>query len=378
MPQSPESSDPASPVLNDGAVMSWSMPPMDGFPPSARGGQSMLLAGQQLVLFGGHYFGGEAGFVYLDEVWVLDLETSAWSQVKCEGKPPAPRYSHSATLVGAKMFVFGGKGDKGKVYRDMYYLDLETWHWYVVNWTTESPPERFGHSDLAVGTKLVFFGGWDGQSKTFKDLWVFDTETFAWLQPQVAGTPPTARYGHSMALLDDGRIVLYGGQSVKMVPEVRVEYFNDLYTLDTETMSWMRPRVTGDQPIPTFSHTMTLVGRTLYIVGGWSGTERSPIYMGDKAVRATAKALAREERLQSGYDAQPVDYRRLLGVSKYVHAIDCDAMVWSQPISEGCHVTNRYGHSAAVVGSHLFLFGGWDGNRSMNELVVADLPTPSG
>ncbi|OQR84778.1 hypothetical protein ACHHYP_12827 [Achlya hypogyna] len=355
--------------------LTWSTPPMDGFPPSPRGGHTMLLAGQQLVLFGGHYFGGESGFVYLNEVWVLDLETSAWCQVKCEGKPPAPRYNHTATLVGAKMFVFGGKGDKGKAYRDMHYLDLETWHWFVVNWTTDSPTERFGHADLAVGTKLVYFGGWDGQNKTYKDLWVFDTETFAWIQPKVAGTPPTARYGHTMGLLDDGRIVLYGGQSVKMLPQVGVEYFNDVYMLDTETMAWTRPRITGDQPVPTFGHRMIIDGRTVYVVGGWSGTERSPIFMGDKALRTTAKALAREERLQSGYDAQPVDYRRLLGVSKYVHALDVDGMVWTQPISEGCQVSNRYGHGAAVVGAHVFFFGGWDGNRSMNELVVADLPT---
>ncbi|OQR88806.1 hypothetical protein THRCLA_10088 [Thraustotheca clavata] len=356
-------------------VLTWSNPPMDGFPPSARGGQSMLLAGQQLVLFGGHYFGGEGGFVYLNEVWVLDLETSTWSQIKCEGKSPAPRYNHSATLVGSKMFIFGGKGDKGKVFRDMHYLDLENWHWFVVNWTTESPSERFGHADLAVGTKLVISGGWDGQSKTFKDLWVFDTETFAWIKPKVGGNPPTARHGHKMCLLDNGHIVLYGGQVVKTHPEVSVEYFNDVYTMDTETMSWMRPRVTGDIPVATFGHSMTLVDRKVYIIGGWSGTERSPIYMGDKAMRQTAKALAREERLQSGYDAQCMDYRRMLGVSKYVHVLDCDEMVWWQPISEGCLVANRYGHSTSLVGNHIFAFGGWDGNRSMNELVVADLST---
>ncbi|KAH9115399.1 hypothetical protein LEN26_010864 [Aphanomyces euteiches] len=355
-------------------VFTWSAPSMDGLPPSARGGHTMLLAGQRLVLFGGHYFGGDGAFVYLNDTHALDLETSTWCQVKCQGKPPAPRYNHSATLVGNKMFVFGGKGGKGTLFRDMHYLDLESWHWYSVTWTTESPSERFGHADVAVGTKIVISGGWDGSSKTFKDLWVFDTESFAWIKPKVTGTPPPPRQGHKMALLDDGRILVFGGYALKASGDLSGEYFNDVYALDTETMIWSRPRTTGDFPLGTFGHTICVDSFKVYVVGGWSGTERSPIAMGDKAVNETAKALAREQSLRSGDNVSAKSFMAELSKSKYLHVLDCATMEWSCPRSQGLAVANRYGHTCALVGPHLFLFGGWDGNRALHQLVVAALP----
>ncbi|RHY01054.1 hypothetical protein DYB28_007140 [Aphanomyces astaci] len=143
------------------------------------------------------------------------------------------------------MFVFGGKGAKGALYRDMFYLDLETWHWFSVNWTTESPSERFGHSALAVGNKLVIFGGY------------------------------ALKTTHG---------------------DIMGEYFNDVYTLDTETMVWTRPRTTGDFPLGTFGHSASVFdGHKLYVLGGWSGTERSPLFLGDKPLQETAKTLAREQ-----------------------------------------------------------------------------------
>ncbi|RQM27052.1 hypothetical protein B5M09_001350 [Aphanomyces astaci] len=167
------------------------------------------------------------------------------------------------------MFVFGGKGAKGALYRDMFYLDLETWHWFSVNWTTESPSERFGHSALAVGNKLVIFGG-------------YVTVHFRLSCILITGVVKTTCI-HRYAL--------------KTTPgDITGEYFNDVYTLDTETMVWTRPRTTGDFPLGTFGHSASVFdGHKLYVLGGWSGTERSPLFLGDKPLQETAKTLAREQ-----------------------------------------------------------------------------------
>lgn len=93
----------------------------------------------------------------------------------------------------------------------------------------------------------MIHGGWDGVSVCLEDgLWVFDTgsrihilryqrvcfaltlrlssaDSFTWLCPKTKGIPPAPRYGHDMQLVDDGRIMLFGGVSTKdgETPQVR-------------------------------------------------------------------------------------------------------------------------------------------------------------
>jgi hypothetical protein len=50
-------------------------------------------------------------------------ETLAWQSPTTKGKPPSARYAHSATLVGSKLFIFGGCGENS-VYNELLVLDL--------------------------------------------------------------------------------------------------------------------------------------------------------------------------------------------------------------------------------------------------------------
>lgn len=70
--------------------------------------------------------------------------------------------------------MFGGRGEKGVMFNDVHCLDVENWAWSTLPSTTAPPTARFNHAGLAVGTKLVYFGGWDGK-RCFDDLWVYDT-----------------------------------------------------------------------------------------------------------------------------------------------------------------------------------------------------------
>lgn len=81
-------------------------------------------------------------FVYLDDTWILDIETMTWQQVRCGGDPPNPRYGHLCHLVGSRMFIIGGKGSNGQLYRDVHFLDLVDWSWVAVNATSTGPSPR--------------------------------------------------------------------------------------------------------------------------------------------------------------------------------------------------------------------------------------------
>ena len=205
--------------------------------------------------------------------------------------------------VGSRMFLFGGKGEKGALFRDLFFLDLVKWTWVPVSSTTEGPSPRMNHASVLVGRKMVVQGGWDGVKRSLDDLWVFDTEAFTWVNPKTAGLSPTPRYGHQMQLLDDGRILVFGGITVKDkdIPEVRPslrgrlifcrngllalsfklrapptarpsrsQYHKDLRQLDTETMLWSKPRAAAAVfPSARYGHSASQLGGQLVVFGGW-------------------------------------------------------------------------------------------------------------
>lgn len=54
--------------------------------------------------------------------------------------------------------------------------------------------DRFWQASVLVGHKIVVHGGWNGANQCYDDLWVFDTDSFAWMQPRTGGLPPNARW----------------------------------------------------------------------------------------------------------------------------------------------------------------------------------------
>jgi len=96
----------------------------------------MVVADLQLVVFGGHAYLGDGKFEYLNDVWVCDITTLSWQKVYVGGTPPAKRYGMSCVIVGSRMFCFGGRGENGVLFRDMYFLDLVEWTWVPVSATS--------------------------------------------------------------------------------------------------------------------------------------------------------------------------------------------------------------------------------------------------
>jgi hypothetical protein len=58
--------------------------------------------------------------------------------------------------------------------------------------------------------------------------------------------------------------------------------------------------------------------------------------------------------------------------------LDLDEGEWVTPSVAGKPPGYRYGSSAAAIGLRLFMWGGWEGGRPINELLVLDLSALSG
>ena len=89
-------------------IMQWDIPSCYGQAPPPRESHSATActdkdgSNPRLIIYGG------MSGCRLADLWILHIDTMTWSKPQLAGIPPLPRSLHSATMIGARMFVFGG------------------------------------------------------------------------------------------------------------------------------------------------------------------------------------------------------------------------------------------------------------------------------
>ncbi len=121
-----------------------------------------------------------------------------------------------------------------------------------------SPTERFGQSMVVLDDgRVLSFGGEDVRGELINDLHVFKNNR--WSIRSTQDSPP-ARFGATLTQISKSEVALFGGMGEDGV-------LNDLWILDTETWEWRR--VAGDKaPPPRKFHSAWCHGGTLYVAGG--------------------------------------------------------------------------------------------------------------
>lgn len=98
------------------------------FSPKARKGHSAVSVDTFMVIFGGCYF---EDICYNDLIF-LDLKTHHWIKTNPTGEIPTARGGHSANLYGQEMYVFGGSDATG-YNSELYSLNLSTVSHQTIN-----------------------------------------------------------------------------------------------------------------------------------------------------------------------------------------------------------------------------------------------------
>lgn len=257
-----------------------------------------FLPDRQLMLsFGGESVNAKSGKTTTSEqVMVLDTEIMLWYPPTCSGTIPLGRSGHTATYIAhsQEMVVFGGVS-KRKWQTVVPVLDTCSWKWRNAKIVGNAPPARSYHSATAIDRTaksadgstsrrlgIVIFGG-NNDTKSFNSVHLLDTTgdasgKYNWFQPNISGTPPSPRTGHTAVLLEDGKTVLvYGGWDPNADDDDEEDgaemIFQDSFLLDTELWSW------SPGPNPRFFKTETMnaggkrVGHSAVLAPGQKGTE---------------------------------------------------------------------------------------------------------
>ena len=123
-----------------------------------------------------------------------------------------------------------------------------------------SPSARQGHSMVTLPDGRVFlFGGKDAQEVLLNDLSKFDSNSWNAIIPN--NSPPPARRDHQAWARDDVMYV-YGGYGENGVLE-------DLWSYDSVANTWQQEEISGNRPVARHGHsTTTLADGSVIIVGG--------------------------------------------------------------------------------------------------------------
>src|SRR5256714_2115247 len=149
------------------------------------------------------------------------------------GREPHPLVGATTTILGDKLYVFGGRvlsRTRPQLTADLYELDLIKKHWSKLETTGDVPAPRYFHSICALGdTKLVCYGGMtpsplaanqapgtstaqqqnqDPQPEVIvaSDIHIYDVPTKTWSLIPTGPDAPQGRYAHCATVLPSSAI----------------------------------------------------------------------------------------------------------------------------------------------------------------------------
>ncbi|KAI0283607.1 hypothetical protein BGY98DRAFT_1093710 [Russula aff. rugulosa BPL654] len=236
-----------------------------GDDPSPRYGHRAVLTSTTLLIWGGMTFQYGQYQSDDDSFYMFDLASREWTRIVVNGPGPGSRYYHTMTLVGSKLFVFGGKS-ANRCFNDVWALDLDClksnpfWESYEPAPGSEKPLPRARHVSVTTGDRIIIFGGCGGPH-IFNDTWSFNISTRKWTEFQCTGSIPSPRESHAAVLIDDVMYV-YGGRTIGKTK------LGDLTAFNLLTQRWTAFQDIGPSPSGRSGHAMASDGRRVFVLGG--------------------------------------------------------------------------------------------------------------
>ena len=317
-------------------------------------------------------------------VYPATISSATWAN-RSPANPPFARRSHALAYDASagKVILFGGTNG------NIVFNDTWAYNYNANSWTNRYPANapltRRGHAlsyDASAGKVILFGGlGWDGIP--INDTWAYDYSTNSWTNRNPTKPPPTPS-SHALAYdASAGKVILFGGRN-------GINLLNDTWAYDYSTNSWTNrnPAI----PLPARAeHALAYdasAGKVILFGGiGWGGSDLNDTWAYNYASNSwsnrnpASPPLARNSHALA-YDVSAgkvILFGGLMSGSGYLNgtwAYDYASNSWtnrtptSSPPSRSNHAL-AYDASAGKV----ILFGGWDGNNSLNDTWAYDSAT---
>uniref|UniRef100_M8BYW6 Acyl-CoA-binding domain-containing protein 4 n=1 Tax=Aegilops tauschii TaxID=37682 RepID=M8BYW6_AEGTA len=203
--------------------------------------------------------------------------------------------------------------------RDSNQLNLEN------NAGNQPFPALASHSMVKWRNMLLVVAGNSRASTSNKvSVWFIDLETNSWSAVDTYGKVPMARGGQSVTLVGS-RLIMFGGEDNKR------RLLSDLHVLDLETMIWEEVKTEKGGPAPRYDHSAAVYAEHYLLIFG--GSSHSTCF-------------------------------------NDLYLLDLQSLEWSQPDTQGAHITPRSGHAGMMIDENWYIVGGGDNASGSTDTIV--------
>jgi hypothetical protein len=131
---------------------------------------------------------------------------------------------------------------------------------------TQKPVSRCEHTAVKTGTnEITIFGGWN--ANPLNDLWTFNFMELEWKILITSGIQPRPRYRHTCEFHANKLYILGGSDNKDDVAEDGRNL--GFHVLSLENMAWTHPNISGSNPFPRSGHSSALIGaKSIAVFGG--------------------------------------------------------------------------------------------------------------
>jgi hypothetical protein len=165
-------------------------------------------------------------------------------------------------------------------------------------------------------------------------------ETMQWTVATTQGTPPEPRAGHSCVLYGGEHLYIFGGGNDERI-------FNDLYSLDINSLTWKKEIVKGNiEPVKRSYHTANIIASKMILLGGDMSTKQQ--------------------------HQQPIMTNTTTTQSNTLMILDLESKRWDYGVIDSRPDQSPpplYGHAAVLSGAKLWVIGGKDTQSTTSDTV---------
>jgi len=216
------------------------------------------------------------------------------------------------------------------------------WGWSKVECVPDSehikPCQRSLHVAAILNDCMYIFGGYDGSNRV-NDFYEFSMEHRRWSLVPASGIPPSPRDRHVGVTHGNSFYVFAGFDGTQRV--------NDFFEFSFDTHQWVPVTAgSGIPPTPRHSHAAVIYGHSMYVFGGYDGSYRSDFHEFNFASNTWSPVAASGRVPRARYRATVVTTNSSTG--------------------------NMDGGGRMNLENRMYLFGGHDGTRHLNDVHVFD------